>query len=366
MVWTRLLPAAALAGIIAAVVSLTATLAGQAARPVAASAKGAIARMPDGKPDLQGIYDLATLTPVERAANTPLVLTDEEATKLEKEVAARKDYQAAPIKADREAPPLGGDGSAGAAGNVGGYNSFWIDSGSHYSVVDGRKRASIVIDPPDGRIPQMKPEARQRIARNVRPTSDQSAREDDPGFEGNGAYDDPERRPLGERCLMGFGSTSGPPVLPNYFYNNLHQIVQTSDSVMILTEMVHDARIVRLNSQHLPPSIRKWMGDSIGHWEGDTLVVDTTNFTDKTRYRGSTQNLHVVERFTRTGPNTLLYRFTVEDPDTWTAPFTGEYTWPATDENIYEYACHEGNYAMGNILRGARLKEANDAKKTKQ
>jgi hypothetical protein len=363
---TRLLSAAALAGTVALMSPLATPLAGQAARPAAANGKSAIPRMPDGKPDLQGTYDVATLTPVERTASSPLVLTDEQAAKLEKEVAARKDYQAAPIKADRDAPPLGGDGSPGAAGNVGGYNSFWIDSGSQYSVVDGRKRASIVIDPPDGRIPQVKPEARQRMARNVRPTSDQSAREDDPGFEGNGAYDDPERRPLGERCLMGFGSTSGPPVLPNYFYNNLHQIVQTSDTVMILTEMVHDARIVRLNSQHVAPSIRKWMGDSIGHWEGDTLVVDTTNFTDKTRYRGSTQNLHIVERFTRTGATTLLYRFTIEDPDTWTAPFTGEYTWPATDEKIYEYACHEGNYAMGNILRGARLKEANDAKKTKQ
>jgi hypothetical protein len=362
---TRLLSAAALAGTVALLYPVAVPLAEQSVKP-AGAARNAIPRMPDGKPDLQGTYDVATLTPVERTANSPLVLTDEQAAKLEKEVAARKDNQAAPIKADRDAPPLGGDGSAGAAGNVGGYNSFWIDSGSQYSVVDGRKRGSIVIDPPDGRIPQMKPEARQRMARNTRPTSDQSAREDDPGFEGNGAYDDPERRPLGERCLMGFGSTSGPPVLPNYFYNNLHQIVQTADTVMILTEMVHDARIVRLNSQHVPPSIRKWMGDSIGHWEGDTLVVDTTNFTDKTRYRGSTQNLHIVERFTRTGPNTLLYRFTVEDPDTWTTPFTGEYTWPATDEKIYEYACHEANYAMGNILRGARLKEANDAKKTKR
>jgi hypothetical protein len=356
-----------LATIVAATVALTTMpLAGQTARPTAASATSAGPRTPDGHPDLTGIYDIATLTPVERAASSPLVLTDEQAAKLEQAVAARKNDQAAPIRADRDAPPLGGDGSAGAAGNVGGYNSFWIDSGSHYSVVDGRKRASIVIDPADGRIPQVKPDARQRLARNLRPTSDQSAREDDPGFEGNGAYDDPERRPLGERCLMGFGSTSGPPALPNYFYNNLHQIVQTPDAVMILTEMVHDARIVRMNSQHLPPAVRKWMGDSIGRWEGDTLVVDTTNFTDKTRYRGSTQNLHVVERFTRTAADTLLYRFTIEDPDTWAAPWTGEYTWPATDEKIYEYACHEGNYAMGNILRGARLKEANDAKKTKQ
>jgi hypothetical protein len=310
------------------------------------------------------MYDLATLTPVERAAGTPLAMTDEQAAKLEKQVAATKAFQAAPIKADRDAPPLGGDGSAGPAGNVGGYNSFWIDSGSRYSVIDGQKRASIVIDPPDGRVPSLTPQARQRVARNVRPTSDQAAREDDPGFEGGGAYDDPERRPLGERCLMGFGSTSGPPVLPNYFYNNLHQIVQTPTSVVILTEMVHDARIVRMNSEHLPATIRKWMGDSVGRWEGDTLVVDTTNFTDKTRYRGSTEKLHIVERFSRVDDKTVLYRFTIEDPDTWTAPWTGEYPWTATNELMYEYACHEGNYAMGNIMRGARLKEVNDAKKT--
>ena len=350
---TRILTAAALAA-----VASIATLAGQT--------KSAIPRLADGHPDLQGTYDLATLTPVERTAGSPLVLTDEDAKKLEQQAAARKVSGDAQLKGDRPAPPVGGDGSAGPAGNVGGYNSFWIDAGSQYTVVDSRKRASILIDPPDGRVPQMTPQARQRFARNVRPTSDQTAREDDPGFEGNGAYDDPERRPLGERCLMGFGSTSGPPVLPNYFYNNLHQIVQNKDSVMILTEMVHDARIVRMNAEHLPKSVTKWMGDSVGRWEGDTLVVDTTNFSEKTRFRGSTPNLHIVERFTRVDAKSLRYRFTIEDPETWTAPWTGEYTWPATDELMYEYACHEGNYAMGNILRGARLKEANDAKKTKE
>jgi hypothetical protein len=159
----------------------------------------------------------------------------------------------------------------------------------------------------------------------------------------------------------GFGSTSGPPALPDYFYNDLHQIVQTSDSVMILTEMVHDARIVRMNAPHLPKPIRRWMGDSVGHWEGDTLVVDTTNFNDKTHFSGSTENLHVIERFTRVDDKTLLYRFTVEDPDTWDRPWTGEYTWPATDKPIYEYACHEGNYALGSILRGARRQEAEEA-----
>ncbi|PYR95868.1 MAG: hypothetical protein DMG12_27725 [Acidobacteria bacterium] len=155
-------------------------------------------------------------------------------------------------------------------------------------------------------------------------------------------------------------------MLPNYFYNNLHQIVQTRDAVMILTEMVHDARIVRMNAQHLPKKIRKWMGDSVGHWEGDTLVVDTTNFTDKTRFRGSSEDLHVIERFSRVDPKTLLYRFTIEDPATWAKAWTGEYTWPATGEHIYEYACHEANYALGDVLRGARLREADEAAKTKK
>jgi len=208
----------------------------------------------------------------------------------------------------------------------------------------------------------MTPQAQQRTAstgRATRATSDEQAREDDPGLDPTpGAYDDPERRPLGERCLLGFGSTSGPPALP-VLYNNLHQIVQTPEHVIILNEMVHDVRIVRMNAPHLPASVRKWMGDSVGRWDGDTLVVDTTNFTDKTRFRGATDNLHVVERFTRVDGKTLLYRFTIEDPATWTTPWTGEYTWPKTDEHVYEYACHEGNYALGNILRGARLKEAN-------
>ena len=135
---------------------------------------------------------------------------------------------------------------------------------------------------------------------------------------------------------------------------------------MILTEMVHDVRIVRMNQPHLPPTIRKWLGDSVGHWEGDTLVVDTTNFTDKTRFRGATENMHVVERFSRTDANNLLYRFTVEDPATWDKAWTGEYTWPATNTHIYEYACHEANYAMGDILSGARLREKEEAEARKK
>src|SRR5206468_6441440 len=164
--------------------------------------------------------------------------------------------------------------------------------------VNGEKRSSIIVDPPDGKVPGMRPEAQKRnaafLAAAVSPDANEATAAGPPG-----AFDGPELRPLSERCLLGFGSTSGPPTLPNYFYNNMKQIVQSRDTILILNEMVHDARVIRMNADHLPPTIRKWMGDSIGHWESDTLVVDTTNFTTKTQFRGSGENLHVVERFTR-------------------------------------------------------------------
>jgi hypothetical protein len=332
----------------------------------AAAGKSALPRTPDGHPDLQGTYDVATITPVERptALGNRRVLTDAEVAEAEQGVLARVALGDRPVEPNRSAPPIGGDGSPGAAGRVGGYNSFWIDGGKLVVRVGGEPRSSLVIDPPNGRVPPQTPEARQRnaarLASFVRPTSD--AAENDNG-EGPNAYDDPERRPLAERCILGFGSTSGPPTLPNYFYNNLKQIVQTGDHVMILVEMIHDARIVRMNQPHLPPTVRKWMGDSVGRWEGDTLVIDTTNFTDQTRFRGATENLHIVERITRQDANTLIYRFTVEDPATWTRPWTGEYNWRATNEQMYEYACHEANYALGNILRGYRAIEARQRSK---
>src|SRR6516165_5725803 len=322
-------------------------------------------RLADGHPDLQGTYDLATLTPVDRPLNAPAVYTKEEAHKREAAAAQRRAEGDKSLSADRTAPPKGGDGSVGPTGNVGGYNTGWLDPGSTFTVVDGQIRSSIIIDPPDGRAPGMTAEAIQRaIANRARPTSDQQENTNDPGLEkAPGAYDDPERRPLGERCLLGFGSTSGPPALPDYFYNNLHQIVQTKDAVMILTEMVHDGRVVRMNQPHLPPTIRKWMGDSVGRWEGETLVIDTTNFTSKTQFRGSGGSLHIVERISRMADGNLLYRFTVDDPSTWDRSWTGEYPWVITNERLYEYACHEGNYALTDMLRGARVKEAEEKNK---
>jgi hypothetical protein len=328
-------------------------------------------RLPDGHPDLQGTYDLATMTPLERLPGDPPFYTQAQAEARERTEAARRAKDNLPSKPDRPAPPVGGDTSLprsffellerAGGGAVGGYNRFWLNQGTTYTMVDGQIRTSIVVDPPDGHVPQLNAAARKRLAAaRATPTSD-TRESQDINAEPPGAFDNPEQRPLGERCLLGFGSTSGPPALPDYFYNDLHQIVQSPGSVLILTEMVHDARIVRMNAQHLPKNIRRWMGDSVGHWEGDTLVVDTTNFNDKTRFHNSTENLHVIERFTRIDDKTLLYRFTVEDPDTWGRPWTGEYTWPATDKPIYEYACHEGNYALGDILRGARKQEADQA-----
>jgi hypothetical protein len=284
---------------------------------------------------------------MERPADLPAVLTDEQARRLEGDESTRVNTAARPSDPNRSAPRAGA--------SVGTYNYFWIDRGSSVTVVNGERRSSLIVDPPDGRMPSVTAEAQRRNANRrgtaVRPTSD--------AIESTlfGEYDGPEVRPLAERCLIGFGSTSGPPTLPNYGYNNLKQIVQTKDYVMILNEMVHDVRIIRLNQPHLPPAIRQWFGDSVGRWEGDTLVVETTHFTDKTRFRGSSESLRVVERFRRADGHTLLYQFTIDDPTTWERQWTGEYAWVASDQMMHEYACHESNYALGGILRGARVLE---------
>ena len=367
--WNRFISGTSTVGMALGLIALT-TLptAGQVTNT---AAKSDLPRTPDGHPDLQGTYDLATMTPLERLAGDPPFLTKEKAEALERAEAARRAKDNLPSPPDRPPPPVGGDTSPpksffealekAGGGAVGGYNRFWLNQGSAYTEVGGQIRTSIVVDPPDGQVPAYNEAARKRIAAaRATPTSTAHERQDGTA-QPPGAHDNPEQRPLSERCLLGFGSTSGPPALPDYFYNDLHQIVQTPDAILILTEMIHDARIVRMNAQHLPKTIRRWMGDSVGHWEGDTLVVDTTNFNDKTWFRGATENLHVVERFTRIDANTLLYRFTIEDPDTWDRAWSGEYTWPATDKPIYEYACHEANYALGSILRGARRQEAEEA-----
>ena len=315
---TRLVRLAVAAACAVAVNSFTTVISGQSRDTVAALAGAP--RTADGRPDLQGVYDVATITPVERPRGvSELILSDDTAARLERAEKARTEERAQPSPVDRAAPPVGG--------NVGGYNNFWIDRGTEVVVIDGKPRSSLIVDPADGKIPPTLPEARQRNAARAGQASPDASETTSAGAR----YDNPEERPLGERCLLGFGSTSGPPTLPNYFYNNLKQIVQTPGYVMILNEMVHDARIIRIGGEHRPSSVRSWMGDSVGRWDGDTLIVDTTNFTDKTRFRGSSDQLHVVERFKRADAKTLLYTFTVEDPATWTRPWTGEYTWPSTD-----------------------------------
>jgi hypothetical protein len=289
-------------------------------------------RMPDGHPDLQGIWTNATLTPMERSpalAGKP-TLTDAEAVQAEKDEA--KALQS--VDGASESPLLAAAGSNG----TGGYNVLFIDRGTQYARVDGVKRTSLIVDPPDGKVPPITKEGQQRLGLMMRSFM---------------SYNSVKDRPLSERCLLGFGSTSGPPMLP-VLYNNHYQITQTPDAVMILVEMVHDVRIVRINGKHVSSNIRLYLGDSIGHWEGDTLVVDTTNFNDQTMFRGASQNLHVIERFQRADANSILYKVTIDDPATFTKQWTMEFPFVAASGPIYEYACHEGNYALADILGGAR------------
>jgi hypothetical protein len=331
--------------------------------PLAAQAPATIAkpksawtppRTPDGKPDLQGNWTNATLTPLERPGdNTPLVMSKEEVAQREKGFADRVDRLAQDSDPNRPAPPKGGDGSVGAAGNVGGYNNFWIDPGDRVAMINGEYRSSLIVDPPNGKLPAQTPEARQRAQTRLA------------AMKGRGQYDHPEFRPLAERCLMSFGSNAGPPMLPNYFYNNNYQFVQTKDSLMVLVEMVHDIRIIRIGGERLPKAIRPWMGDSIGRWEGDTLVVETTNFHPLQVFRGASDNLKVTERFSRADAGTILYKFTIDDPTTFTASWGGEVPFRRTDELIYEYACHEGNYALSNVLSGERNRERREAERKK-
>jgi hypothetical protein len=338
-----------------------------------------VPRLADGTPDLQGVWTNSSATPLERAPalGKRRAYKDEEAAKIERTARARVENDAKPTDPDLKI------GAAGSLPPVGNYNQFWTDRGMSVAMINGEKRTSVIVDPSDGRIPPLLSQARRdgadsRSTRN-RPSGDlgeaftgpaafpvagaveESARdESDPAF--TGRADGPEQRGLGERCIIGFGSTSGPPMLPT-MYNSYYQIVQGSGVVVILVEMVHDARIIRIDAKPLPKSIKNWMGDSIGHWEGDTLVVTTTNFRPEQSFRGSTQNAVVTERFTRVADNQVDYRFTVDDPAAFTAKFSGELPFSKVNQNVYEYACHEGNYALPGILAGARAAEEKAARK---
>lgn len=294
-----------------------------------------------GVPDLQGIWSIATQTNLERAARFEgkLTITAEEALQIEAAFAAGMAAADRPSDPDREAPAAGR--------GVGGYNTFWMDPGDRLATVNGEIRTSILVDPADGRLPY----------------STTGRKNFDDAFLLRQNFDGPEVRPLGERCVVGFGSTGGPPKLP-VLYNNNTQIVQTEGYVVLLAEMNHDARIVRINGEFQDPPLYPWLGDSIGHYEGNTLVVTTTNFHPQQNMRGSldhrfyaSPNMVATERFTRTADDSILYQFTVDDPANYTQPWSGELPMNESTEGLFEYACHEGNYALPGILAGARVAE---------
>lgn len=322
---------------------------------LAAQADGSAYQAPRtawGHPDLQGDWTNATATPLERPEGEGPVLSAEEAAAIQAALEARFQASLAPSDPDRPPPPVGGDGSPinSAGGGTGGYNSVYIDRGDQMALVNGEYRTSLITFPDDGQIPERTAAAQREMAEYRQWRSQW------------GPYDNPENRPLGERCIISFGSNAGPPMLPNGFYNNNYTIVQNEDHVLINVEMVHDTRIIRLGERKpLPAHIRPWFGDSWGRWEGDTLVVETTNIHPLQRFQGvSSDNMKVIERFHRADENTILYRFTIEDPANYTQPWGGEVPMVkmAEGEYLYEYACHEGNYALFNILSGARAQEA--------
>jgi hypothetical protein len=289
-------------------------------------------RTVDGQPDLQGVWTNVTITPLERPANLAgkEFFTPAEARQYEKDTVDRNN-------ADRR------DGGAQADLSRA-YNDAWYDRGT--KVVE-TLRTSLIIDPPDGRVPHKAGAAAPALAGFGRPP------------------EGPEDRSLPERCIL--WPTAGPPMMPS-FYNNNYQIVQAPGYVTILVEMIHDARVIPIDTPagarpHVDASVRQWMGDPRGHWDGNTLVVETTNFNDKTRFQRAGANMRLVERFTRTAPDTITYEFTVDDPSVFSRPWTAQIPMKRTDGPIIEYACNEGNYAMEGMLAGARADEKKAASK---
>jgi hypothetical protein len=280
-----------------------------------------------GHPDLQGTWSNAVITPLERPADLAgkAFLTEEEAIEYER----RRQEE---TNMDRRS-----EDSFEDVRNA--YNDFWWDWGENIAAT---RRTSLVIDPPDGRIPALTAAAEARVAARAEHRRLHPA-------------DGPEDRTLADRCINWV--SAGPPMLPTA-YNNNFQIAQNENYVMVLNEMIHDARIIPLDGRaHLPDDVRQWLGSSRGYWEGDTLVVETRNLTDQTSFRGASENMHLTERFTRVSDEILLYEFTVDDPDAFTSPWTVQIPARRTDDLMYEYACHEGNQSMIGILGGARAEE---------
>jgi hypothetical protein len=306
-------------------------LAAGAEARAAAAAKSGVPRTPDGRPDLQGVWDFRTITPMQRPTELAgkEVLTEQEAAEWEIKNQRNQD--------DREQAPAGiVNGQQSNRDVERAYNDFWWDFGKKAVAT---RRTSLVVDPPDGRIPALTQAAQQRAAarRELRER----------------AAFGPEDRGVGERCILGFNA--GPPMAPSAYNNNV-QLVQTADYVVIHNEMVHNARVVPIKGQPVG-NIPQWNGNSRGRWDGDTLVVETHGFSGETAFGNSSETLKLTERFTRVDADTLIYEFTVNDPTTWTKPWTAQIPMTRTDELMYEYACHEANYGMTNLLKGARYIE---------
>jgi hypothetical protein len=310
-----------------------------------------VPRTVHGQPDLQGNWTNVTLTPFQRPEGRGPTFTAEEARQIE-----RPDDECPPnpgTVACGRSQAAGTSNEARLSGNE--YNEVYWDRGSNLAVVNGEYRTSLITRPANGRRPPLTAYAEQRAA-------ERSA------FRSQfGQYDHPEIRPQAERCIVSFGMSAGPPMIPNSAYNNNYTIVQTADHVMILAEMVHDVRVIRLGEPGtranarvpLPPNVRPYFGDSWGRWEGGTLVVETTNLNPDHAFQGvtPTERTKVIERFTRVDDDTILYEFTVDDPDNYTEIWGGQIPMTRFDDLLYEYSCHEGNYALEGVLSGARYEE---------
>ncbi len=316
-----------------------------------------VPRTPDGRPDLQGNWTNQSLTTIERRAGQGPVYTPEEVAGIEQGSADRF------VAGEQQSDPGRSAPSAGGSVDIAPYNNVYFEFGHQVAVVNGEPRTSLITFPSNGRIPAFTLAGERQI---------QEARDLKAQFN---EFDHPELRPIAERCLVSYGSPAGPPMLPTTGYNSNYTIVQTPDHVLIMTEMVHDARIIRIGSgPRLPEHIRPWFGDSWGRWEGDVLVVETTNIYLRQEFSANvgatlaggedprpSEQMRVTERFSRVDEETILYEFTVDDPTTFTQPWGGEIPISKLHAQLYEYACHEGNYSLAGVLSGARYQERMEA-----
>ena len=298
-------------------------------------------RTPDGQIDLEGVWDFSTITPMERPSGlgNKETFNDEEAAVFEQEENRRQNRD---LIDDKKG------GLNYLPGSVVPYNEFWYERGSK---IVGSKRTSLVVDPSDGRIPPMTPAGQQRVDAIA-----DAAREEQLGRVKADSWED---RSLADRCILGFNA--GPPMTPGA-YNNHVQIVQSPGYIVLVPEMVGDARIIPVGGRLEPARFRKYRGDSRAHWEGRTLVIETSNFRRETSLRGSSSNMRLVERLTRVDADSLVYEFTVDDPKTWTKSWTAAVPMKKVSEPMFEYACHEGNYALPNIMSGARVQEKREGR----